>query len=131
VNCDTQTIVIQTTPDQLFDFLAMPENLPKWAVRFCHSIRPMDKGWWVVKGCMGEIPVRYASDRRSRIIDYHVRTPGGEAVIPTRVVPAGARAAYIFTQFQPEGMPDGAFQEQVDSLKDELKVLKSLVEKDR
>ena len=112
----------------LFEFLAVPENLPKWAIKFCHTIRPRDKGWWTVQGCMGEIPLRYVVDRDSGVIDYHVFTPAGEAVIPTRVVPVGTRAAYIFTQFQPPDMPDDAFRGQVQSLKDELQILKRLME---
>jgi hypothetical protein len=114
---DTQTLVVDASPRGLFEFLAAPENLPKWAVKFCHSIRPQDKEWWCVQGCLGEIPMRYVVDRDSGVIDYHVSTPAGEAVIPTRVVPVGAGAAYIFTQFQPPDMPDEAFRGQVQSLK--------------
>ena len=125
---DTQTSVIEVSPKGLFEFLAAPENLPKWAVKFCHTIRPKDKKWWSVQGCMGEIPIRYEADRNSGVIDYHVSTPNGEVVIPTRVVPVGTGAAYIFTQFQPPDMPDETFRGQVESLKEELRILKRLME---
>lgn len=128
---DTQTLVVDASPKDLFEFLSLPENLPKWAVKFCHSIDRKDKDWWRVQGCMGEIPLRYAVDRASGVIDYHVSTPDGEAVIPTRVVPLGAGAAYVFTQFQLPGLPDDAFQGQVESLKEELQILKRLVESRR
>ncbi len=125
---DTQTLVVDASPKRLFEFLAEPENLPKWAVKFCHTIRPKDNEWWCVQGCMGEIPLRYVVDRDSGVIDYHVFTPAGESVIPTRVVPAGAGSAYIFTQFQAPDMPEEAFRGQVESLKEELKILKRLME---
>ena len=125
---DTQTVVLDTSRDQLFDFLASPENLPKWAVKFCHSIRKKERDWWLVTGCLGEVPVRYESDRRTGVIDFHIATPHGKAVVPSRVVPAGRGAAYVFTQFQAEWMPDPAFLEQVESLKEELLVLKGLLE---
>ena len=77
---------------------------------------------------MGELPVRYVSDPASGIIDFHLSTPDGEAVVPTRVVPVGKGAAYVFTQFQSPGMPDQVFQGQVESLKEELRVLEGLFE---
>ena len=125
---DTQTLVVQASPKDLFEFLAAPENLPKWAVKFCHAIRRRDERWWLVEGCMGELPVRYVSDPASGIIDSHLSTPDGEAVVPTRVVPVGKGAAYVFTQFQSPGMPDQVFQGQVESLKEELRVLEGLFE---
>ena len=36
---DTQAVSIDGHAEQVFDFLADPTNLPKWAVGFCHSIR--------------------------------------------------------------------------------------------
>ncbi|MBI3857995.1 MAG: hypothetical protein HY293_20135 [Planctomycetes bacterium] len=131
MNSDSQTLVVNAPPGELFEFLAAPENLPKWAVKFCHSIHPRDRGGWCVQGCMGEVLLRYAVDRASGVIDYHVATPGGEALIPTRVIPLGAGAAYLFTQFQPPGLPDEAFREQVASLKEEFRILKRLMESGR
>jgi hypothetical protein len=125
---DTQTLIVDTPKEVLFDFLATPENLPKWAVKFCHAIRPRDKTSWWVQGCMGEIPIRFSTDPVSGVIDYHMPAPTGEGVIPSRVVPVGNRSAYVFTQFQPPGMADDAFQEQVEALKEELQVLKRLME---
>lgn len=125
---DTQTLVVDASPQDLFEFLSAPENLPKWAVKFCHSIHRKDREWWRVQGCMGEIPLRYSVDRALGVIDYHISTPDGEAVIPTRVVSLGTGAAYVFTQFKPPGLPDDAFRGQVESLKEELQILKRLVE---
>jgi hypothetical protein len=125
---DTQTLVVDVPKETLFEFLANPENLPRWAVKFCHTIRPKDKATWWVRGCLGEIPIRYSTDSRSGVIDYHVAGPAGEGVIPTRVVPVGPRSAYVFTQAQPPGMTDESFHEQVENLKEELKVLKELME---
>ena len=35
----TQSVTVHAGPDALFDFLAEPRNLPKWAIGFCRDIR--------------------------------------------------------------------------------------------
>jgi hypothetical protein len=43
---DTQILVVDASQKDLFSFLAVPENLPKWAVKFCHTFRPRNEEWW-------------------------------------------------------------------------------------
>jgi hypothetical protein len=121
---DTQTMTVHADPDTLFAFLAEPRNLPKWAVGFCRDIR-RDGDAWVVATGQGEVTLRVEADPSARTVDFRMSpAPGVEVLAASRVVPNGAEAEYVFTQFQPDGMPDQAFAANVRALSEELLVLK-------
>jgi hypothetical protein len=127
---DTQTARFAAPPDQAFDFIADPENLPRWAVGFCQSIRrdTASDDRWVVTTAHGEVALRYVVDRARGIIDFHLSpAPGVETVAYSRVVPNGGGTEYIFTQVQTPGMPDEQFDAQVEALREELVVLQALL----
>jgi hypothetical protein len=124
---DTQTVSLDAPLDHVFDFLAEPGNLPTWAVGFARSIRPSGDQWVVATG-NGEIGLRLMADRRLGTIDFHMTVAPGVMVIAySRVVAAGHGTEYVFTQLQSPGMPDGAFDAQIDALREELIVLRSVV----
>jgi hypothetical protein len=86
---DTQAVSIPASSDEVFRFLADPENLPRWAVGFARGIR-LDGVQWIVATQQGELPIRYESDATRGTIDFHMTTaPGVEAVAFSRVVPNG------------------------------------------
>ncbi len=127
---DTRTVTLAASPHDVFEFVANPENLPRWAVGFCHSIRRDDGSddRWVVTTGNGDIGVRYVTDRALGVVDFHLSpAPGVETVAYSRVVPNADGAEYIFTQLQAPGMPDDVFEAQVDALREELIVLQALV----
>jgi uncharacterized membrane protein len=124
---DTQAVSIDGPVEQVFDFLADPANLPKWAVGFCHSIR-RDGDHWMVTTAGGEVSIRYVTDRELGVVDFYISpAPGIEAAAFSRVLPRGGGAEYVFTQFQAPGMPDEVFTGQVHALLEELRILQSLI----
>jgi uncharacterized membrane protein len=124
---NTQAVTIDASADELFDFLADPENLPRWAVGFCRSIR-RDTDRWVVATAQGEVAIRYVTDRALGVIDFLLSpAPGVEAAAFSRVIPNGGGAEYVFTQFQAPGVPDEVFAGQVAALTEELHILQRLV----
>jgi hypothetical protein len=124
VRSDTQAVTVHADADALFAFLAEPRNLPKWAVGFCRDIRPDGDDWLVATG-QGEVRLRLEADPRARTVDFRMTLAPGVAVLAaSRIVPNGAEAEYVFTQFQPDGMPDEAFAANVRALGEELLVLK-------
>ena len=126
---DTRTVFIQRPADELFDFLAQPQNLPVWATEFCSDIRPHGNAWLATTP-NGEITVRYRTDSEFGIVDYLLSpAPGIELLAASRVLPNDDGAEYTFTQFQAPGMPDAAFGAQVDALRLELANLKHLMER--
>lgn len=127
---DTQTAPLSTTPDQAFDFIANPENLPRWAVGFCQSIQRdnVNADRWTVTTPHGEVGLRYVTDRATGVIDFHLSQPSGATgVAYSRVLPNGEGAEYLFTQMQTPEMPDAVFDAQVEALREELIVLQALL----
>lgn len=124
---NTQHITINVDPRTLFDFLADPNNLPRWAVGFCRAIR-RDGDHWFVQTSQGEVAVRYVTHADLGVVDFSLSpAPGIEVDAFSRIVPNGDGAEYVFTQFQAPGMPDEAFEAQVSALKEELVVLRALM----
>ena len=123
---DTQTVTIPASYERVFAFLAEPANLPRWAVGFARDIRRNGDGWIVATG-HGEMPIRYETEPRYGIVDFHLMpAPGVDAVAHSRLVANGDGVEYVFTQFQTPGISDEMFQGQVAALKDELEVLRVL-----
>lgn len=128
MTADTQTITIDARPSEVFRFVANPERLPQWARAFCQAIG-RDGDAWLVSSPQGEVRVRYRTDAALGVIDFHLSpAPGVEALAASRVVPNGDGTEYVFTQFQTPGMPDDVFTRQVHALREELVVLKALLE---
>ena len=75
---DTQSIEIDVPPRHAFEFLAQPENLPRWAAGFAKSIR-RDGDAWAVTTPQGEVEVRYVTDPRLGIVDFHISPAPGVA----------------------------------------------------
>ena len=51
---DTQTVTIEADARLVYQFLADPETLPRWAVGFCRSIR-RDGEHWVAQTAQGDV----------------------------------------------------------------------------
>jgi hypothetical protein len=125
---DTKAITIQAKPEKVASFLADPRNLPRWAVGFAKAVRE-DRGRWLVQTGAGEMGIRVEADSSRGVVDFCMEpAPGVEARACSRVLPNGAGAEYVFTQFQQPGMPDDAFQASVAALGHELTVLRALLE---
>lgn len=120
---DTQATTIPASYAEAFEFLANPENLPRWAVGFARGIRREGDNW-IVQTAQGEIPVRYVADMERGTIDFHMSVaPDIEMVAYSRVVPNATGAEYVFTQFQGPGMSDEVFAGQRAALAEELAIL--------
>lgn len=125
---NTQTTTIDSVPDQVIDFVADPQKLPSWAIGFALSVRE-EGGRWIVTSPQGEVTIRIEVDRDLGTVDYLMSpAPGVEVVANSRVLPNGDGSEYVFTQFQPPGMPDELFDHQVDTLGRELGILRKALE---
>lgn len=125
----TETVTIETSPKKVFNFLERPENMPKWAVKFCQGIR-RDGQKWMIQTPYGEMSVRYMTDAETGVIDFYTSpAPGVEGYVASRVISNGQGAEYVFTFFQSPDLSDEIFAGQVEALKHEFGVLKNLMEK--
>lgn len=126
---DTQTVMIAAPAEKVINFLADPENLPRWAIGFAQDIRRGDGGDWIVTTPHGELTVRIKADQDRGIVDYLMNpAPGVESTAYSRVMPNEQGAELVFTQFQAPGMPDEVAEGQIEALTHEFNVLKSLLE---
>src|SRR5262245_3214108 len=124
----TETIGIGHAASEVFGFVSRPENLPRWAVGFCKGIRRQGEQWLVDTG-NGEVGLRMAVDVAKGVVDFHMEpAPGVEAVAYSRVLPRGEGAEYVFTFFPEPHLDDAAFAAGVRALKEELRLLRTLLE---
>lgn len=127
VKSDTQTVRLQTDAAAAFNFLADPKNLPLWAVGFCRGIREEDDHW-IVDTASGECPLDIAADSARGTVDFHIYpAPGIRATAYSRVLDCEGGCEYVFTQFSIPSAPDEVFQANVEALKEELVVLRSVL----
>jgi hypothetical protein len=115
------TTVLSAPHEDVFDFLADVENLPRWATEFARELRREGEDYKVVNG-RGEFFFTIRADRASGVIDMFAGPSKREmAVFPSRAVPLpDGRTAYTFTMFQTPGMPDELFEDQYASLQREF-----------
>lgn len=127
---DTRAVSIPASANDVFAFVADPENLPRWAVGFCKGIRrdPTSANQWIAMTGQGDVPIRFVADRGLGVIDfYFTPAPNVEVAAFSRVLPHATGADYVFTQFQSPGMADEVFDAQVRALIEELHVLRALM----
>lgn len=122
----TVTITVSASFDEVFDFLAQPENMPDWALHFCKAIRNED-GRWIATTPNGDLFIAVDTNKAGGCIDMY----GGPALetmslFPIRVIRAdGGLTAVVFSLFKCEGeaMSEAAFEMQYRSLVDEAHLL--------
>jgi len=125
----TQSVRIDADPGQVFEFVSDLARLPRWAIGFAKDIRRENGDWIVTTGRGGEVAIRVEADAALGVVDYFMSpAPGEELPARTRVLPNDAGAEYVFTMFQPPGMPEEVFEGQIAELGRELTVLKAYAE---
>ncbi len=128
MHANTKTVSIDANPIKVWQFLADPRNLPRWAVGFAKSVREEGGRWFVQTGA-GEMGVRVMADDAGGVVDFWMSpAPGVEVLAASRVIPRGDGSEYTFTQFQAPGMSDETFLKNVKALEHELTVLKAIAE---
>lgn len=69
----TETCVVTVPKDKVFDFLSDVENLPKWSTQFVKKIIVVDGKRKAVTP-IGEVFLKFESDRKSGLIDIYAGT---------------------------------------------------------
>lgn len=82
---DTKSIVINTDYTTLFTFLSQEENVPKWSIHYCKSIRK-DGEDYLVETPDGEMFIEIVSDIKTGIVDMRCGPSKDEMLtFPARV----------------------------------------------
>jgi len=122
------SIPIDRGPQEVYDFVSDPENLPRWASGLGTSIKHVN-GEWVAETSNGPVMVRFAPRNDLGVLDHYVTiAPGVVVYVPMRVIPNGNGSELIFTLFRQPGMTDRKFQEDADWVLQDLTRLKTVLE---
>jgi hypothetical protein len=121
------SIYIARRPQDVYDFVSDPENLPRWASGLGTSIKNVN-GEWVAETSNGSVKVRFAPRNDLGVLDHYVTLPTGTVpYVPMRVVPNGNGSELFFTLFRQPGMTDQKFQEDAEWVLRDLKKLQEVL----
>lgn len=126
----TVSISIDRPPDKVYDFISNPENLPKWAAGLCKSVKKTNADW-IVETPQGPMKIRFAEKNDFGVADHYVNpAPGAEVYVPMRVLRNGSGSEVIFTIMRSPDMTDEKFAEDIGLVERDLRILRSVLEKD-
>ncbi len=125
MNSRNATLTVAAQRDDVFNFLANPENLRQWATDFCWDLR-RDGNYWKVSTANGDLFLMICSDAYSGVIDLFLgRSADRMELFPFRVVEAaqGKETVVLLTFFQSPEISDAAYERQYAMLLRDLRIL--------
>jgi hypothetical protein len=124
----TISVSIRCDPKVVYEFILNLENFPRWARSTFQSINQLN-GKWVAETAQGSVTIDLTENNNFGILDHFVKLSSGAVIfVPMRVIKNGEGSEVIFTLFQTADMPDDKFAEDAKSVKQDLNILKNLVE---
>lgn len=122
----TVTIAIARPLQRVYEFLAEPRNLPRWASGPLANYRQVGAHEWEADG---PVRVRFTPVNRFGIVDFSI-TPSTmfSQMTPARVYTNGEGAELAITLFQLDGISDEQFASDCAWLEADLQVLKTYLE---
>jgi uncharacterized protein YndB with AHSA1/START domain len=124
------SVGIARPPDEVYAFLADPENFPKWASGLGHSFRHVGGMEWLAETPTGAMRVRFSERNRYGVLDHAVVPDNGEPMHnPMRVIANRDGSEVVFTLFQRPGMSDEEFGRDAEWVTRDLNALKALLER--
>jgi len=114
---------------EVYDFMANPENLPKWAEGLSRSTVIKVDDEWIADSPMGKVKIRFVKFNEFGVLDHDVTLPTGEINHnPLRVVKNGNGSEVIFTIFHFPQISDSNFNHDIKLVEQDLKRLKKILE---
>jgi hypothetical protein len=124
------TVSINRPPDEVYRYLANPENFPHWAPNFCRAIRKVRASEWIADTTMGTLTVRFVPANEFLVADHYVTLNSGEEIQnPIRVLPNGKGSEVVFIVFRRAGLTDEEFRADWGTVQKDLEALKRALEK--
>lgn len=122
------SVRIGRTAAEAYEFLALPENFPRWASGLGSSLSS-DGGDWVVETPEGRAKVRFSDPNRLGVLDHAVTLPSGASVyVPLRVVADGEGCELVLTLIRRPGMSDEKFAADAEWVMRDLNAAKRILE---
>ena len=127
----TLSVAIRRTPQDVYDFVSNPKNLPQWAKGLGGTVKETGTGW-VIETSAGTASIRFATSNNFGVLDHYVSpAPGIEIYVPMRVVANGTGSEVIFTLFRQPEMDDAHFAADQALVESDLQTLKKVLEDGR
>lgn len=124
----TLTVTIRRPAREVYDFVADPRNLPRWARGLGSAVRRSGEDW-IVDTAGGPARIAFAPRNDLGVADHRVTPPdGAEILVPLRVVPNGDGSEVLLTVFAPPGAPAGALDADARLVERDLGALKACLE---
>lgn len=124
----TLSLTIRRCPHQVYDFIADPRNLPRWASGLAAGIR-REGNAWLADGPAGQVSLHFAPANDFGVLDHVVTLPDGHSVmVPMRVLDNHGASEVLFTLFRQPDMDDARFQADADWVWRDLQALRTLLE---
>lgn len=124
------SVSINRNPQEVYDFTANPENLPKWAAGLSGAKIHKEGDHWVSDSPMGKVKIKFADKNKFGVLDHDVTVPTGETTHnPLRVIPNESGSEVVFTVFKTAKMTQEQFDKDAKQIETDLKKLKSELEK--
>ena len=125
----TLSVTIGRHPNEVYEFVSNPGNMPKWAKGLGKTIRKHGSDW-IVDTPQGPMIIRFAERNKFGVLDHYVTTASGvEIYVPMRVLSNGTGSEVIFTLFRLPEMSDEKYAEDLKLVEQDLQSLKDLLEK--
>ena len=122
------SVFINRDSEDVYDFVCVPENFPRWASGLGRSLKKVH-GEWVAETPEGPVKIRFSERNELGVLDHWVSTkPGVQIYIPMRVIPNGRGSELIFTLFRLADMSDEQFAADTEWVMRDLNSLKNLLE---
>ena len=122
------TVAIDRPAAEAYEFLAVPENFPKWASGLGTSLKQAGMDYFVDTP-EGLAKVQFSDRNRFGILDHRVTLPGGRSVyVPLRVAPSGKGCALTLTLFRRPEASDAEFEADAQWVMRDLQAAKRLLE---
>ena len=124
----TVSVQIARPLSEVYDFVSVPENWPRWASGVSKSLKNV-AGDWVADSPEGQVKIRFTERNEFGVLDHYVSVrPGVEIYIPLRVIANGDGSEVLFTLFRLPDMSDETFARDAEWVDRDLKTLKTVLE---
>ena len=124
------SITIRRPPTEVYDFVADPRNLPRWAAGLARAEVHREGDAWIAEAPFGRVRVKFVERNSLGVLDHDVTLESGETVHnPMRVMPRPEGSAFVFTLFRRPGMSDDELQRDKAAVEADLRTLKQFMER--
>jgi hypothetical protein len=125
----TITESIDRDSHEVYDFVSIPTNWPRWAAGLGRKFEKLGSEWSAEDPNGRPIRIRFTPPNEFGVLDHVVFSRSGESHNPMRVVSNGTGSEVMFTLLRAPDMTDRMYADDAAAVARDLKTLKALIER--